>query len=499
MNYQEAIKIFRTMHDKLHAIHHALGVVHYDAATVAPKASAEGRGKTMGIMTEMSYNIQTAPEVKEAVEWLLSNKDQLTPAEYREVTEFNKSNEFISSIPMQEYVDYTILINEAEDVWHRAKNESDADAFLPYLEKIFETNKKFALYYKPDQKPYDTMLGMYEKGLTMEQADKFFAVLRSKIVPLLEKCMSVPQVRCDFLSRTAAIPTQRIFSDYLMEVLTINRDNCGIGETEHPFTTNFNKKDVRITTHYHEDALVSSMYSVIHEGGHAMYELHSGDDLEGTFLSGGVSMGIHESQSRFFENIIGRSRGFTALIFPKCQELFPDVFGDVTAEEFYKAVNKAEPSLIRTEADELTYALHVLVRYEIEKAVISGDLAVKDIPTAWNNKYKEYLGVDVPDHGHGFLQDSHWSGGSIGYFPSYALGSAYGAQMLAKMKETIDVDKCIATGDLAPITAWLEEKIWRHGCMYDPGQLLEMAVGAPFDPTYFTAYLEAKFKEIYNV
>ncbi len=499
MNYEQAWNTFRTMYDKLHAISHALGVVQYDAATVAPKGSAEGRGKTMGIISEMSYNIQTAPEVNEAVAYLLANKDQLTPAQLREVSEFNKSNEFVSSIPMQEYVDYTVLINEAEDVWHRAKNDKDFASFAPYLEKIFDTNRRFALYYKPDQQPYNTLLNMYEEGLTMEQADKFFADLRSKIVPLLEKCMQAPQVRDDFLSRMASIPTQRVFSDYLMEVLTIDRNHCGIGETEHPFTTNFNKKDVRITTHYHEDAIVSSMYSVIHEGGHAMYELHSGDEYEGTFLSGGVSMGIHESQSRFLENIIGRSRQFTSLIFPKCQELFPEVFGDVTAEEFYRGVNKAEPSLIRTEADELTYAIHVMIRYEIEKAVIAGELAVKDIPSEWNRKYKDYLGVDVPDDGQGCLQDSHWSGGSIGYFPSYALGSAYGAQMLAKMKETVDVDAAIAAGDISPITAWLEEKIWRHGCMYSPGQLLENAVGAPFDPSYFTDYLESKFSEIYGV
>lgn len=499
MNFEQAWNTFRTMHDKLHAISHALGVVQYDAATVAPRGSAEGRGKTMGIISEMSYSIQTAPEVNEAVAYLLENKDQLTPAQLREVSEFNKSNEFVSSIPMQEYVDYTVLINEAEDVWHRAKQENDFASFLPYLQQIFDTNRRFALYYKPENKPYDTMLDMYEKGLTMEQADQFFSDLRSHIVPLLNKCMQAPQVRDDFLGRHADIATQRTFSDYLMEAITIDRRYCGIGETEHPFTTNFNKKDVRITTHYHEDALVSSMYSVIHEGGHALYELHSGDEYEGTFLSGGVSMGIHESQSRFFENIIGRSRQFTTLIFPKCQELFPDVLGDVTAEEFYRAVNKVEPSLIRTEADELTYAIHVMIRYEIEKAVIAGEMQVADIPQEWNRKYKEYLGVDVPDDTHGCLQDSHWSGGSIGYFPSYALGSAYGAQMLAKMKESIPVEDCVTEGNLTPITDWLEEHVWRHGCMYDPGELLERAVGAPFDPSYFVRYLEDKFGEIYGV
>ena len=279
----------------------------------------------------------------------------------------------------------------------------------------------------------------------------------------------------------------------------MDRNRCGVGETEHPFTTFFNKKDVRVTTHYHEENPVYSMYSVIHEGGHALYELHSADELEGTLLSGGVSMSVHESQSRFMENYIGRSRPFIELIFPKMQELFPEQLKGVTAEQMYLAVNKAEPSLIRTEADELTYALHVLVRYEIEKGLFDGSIAVEELPRIWNAKYKEYLGIDVPDDRRGVLQDSHWSGGNVGYFPSYALGSAYGAQMLAKMKETVDVDAAVASGDLRPITGWLEAHIWKYGKLYDPMELLEKAVGAPFDPKYFTDYLEEKFTRIYNL
>ena len=240
------------------------------------------------------------------------------------------------------------------------------------------------------------------------------------------------------------------------------------------------------------------MFSVIHEGGHALYDTGSADELAYTVLDGGVSMGIHESQSRFYENLLGRSRAFTGFVFPKLCELFPSLAGH-TAEEFYRAINKAEPSLIRTEADEVTYSLHVMVRYELEKRVMHGELKVHDLPGEWNRLYKEYLGVDVPDDKHGVLQDSHWSGGSVGYFPSYALGSAYGAQLLGKMKETVDVEDCLKRGDFAPINAWNREHIWQYGCLKKPGALLEQALGEKFDPTAYTSYLEEKYGELYGL
>lgn len=500
MTTQEAWKIYRESIDKLNALGHAMGVLSYDAATAAPAESAEGRGKTLAYLSGCSYEIQTGKELMEAVNCLNERKDELNAQDRREIELFLRGNEYTASIPQEEYVAYVELLNKADAVWHKAKQDSDFASFAPILKEIFASNIRFAKYYKPEQAPYDTQLGRYERGLTMEKTDAFFCALKERIVPLLKKVMSKPQVDDSFLwGKHYPTEAQRKFSDDLMDVIRLNRDRCAIGETEHPFTTGFNKKDVRITTHYYEDNVISSMYSVIHEGGHALYELHSADELEGTILSGGVSMSIHESQSRFMENVIGRSRAFIELIFPKMQERFPTQLKGVTAEQMYLAVNKAEPSLIRTEADELTYALHVLVRYEIEKGIFEGAISVDELPQIWNAKYKEYLGVDVPDDKRGVLQDSHWSGGNVGYFPSYALGSAYAAQMLAKMKQTVDVDAAIRSGDLSPINDWLESHIWRFGCLRDPMELLEQAVGEPFDPKYFTDYLERKFSEIYGL
>jgi carboxypeptidase Taq len=240
------------------------------------------------------------------------------------------------------------------------------------------------------------------------------------------------------------------------------------------------------------------MFSVVHEGGHGLYELGADEKYNFTALAGGVSMGIHESQSRFYENLIGRSQAFIHAIFPRLKEFFPEQLADVDGEMFYRAVNKAEPSLVRTESDELTYSMHVMIRYEIEKQLIGGTLEVKDVPQTWNALYKEYLGVDVPDDKHGCLQDSHWSGGMFGYFPSYALGSAYGAQMLRNMEKDIDVWGPVSKGDLSAVTGWLKDKIHKYGSLLEPAQVVEQACG-DFDPTVYTDYLAAKFRTLYGL
>ena len=495
----QALEVLKKHQDTMAAYNHALGVLFHDGSTVAPKESWAGRGQTMGVMSQIIYDLETKPENGELLTYLEAHAEELTPMERRQVEVMRKSYDQMHKVPAQEYVEYSVLVNEAENVWEKAKNENDFAAFAPYLEKIVSFNRKFAGYYHPEMAPYDALLNEYEEGLNTATLDAFFAQLRSAIVPLLEKVMAAPQIDDSFLTGDFPIEIQKKLSDYLMEVLGLDRDRCGIAESEHPYTTNFNNKDVRITTHYYRDNLTSSMYSVIHEGGHGLYEMGAEDCYNFTNLSGGVSMGIHESQSRFYENLIGRSRPFIQAVFPKIRELFPRQLENVDAEMFYKAVNKAQPSLIRTEADELTYALHIMVRYEIEKQLIAGTLAVSDVPAQWNRLYKEYLGIDVPSDKEGCLQDSHWSGGSIGYFPSYALGSAYGPQMLKKMEADIgNVYEAVAKGDLTGVTGWLREKIHRHASFMKPGELFASVCGQ-FDAKYFTDYLTEKYTELYNL
>jgi carboxypeptidase Taq len=498
MKLAEALQQLELLQKKMYAYQSAQSSLYLDSVTVAPKDTAEGRGVALGILAGESQKLITDPETGSLLEFLRAHAEELDEVHRREVEILWRDYEQMVRIPADEYMEYAMLTNEASDIWHRAKENSDFELFCPVLEKLVEFNRKFAGYYDASKKPYDALLNEYERGVDMEYLDGFFAEIREKLVPLIQEIGQAEQIDNSFLHRHYPVEDQRRFSDYLMEVMQLDRAHCTIGETEHPFTLEFNNKDVRITTNYKEYDVADSMYSVIHEGGHAKYELGVRDDLQYTAAAGGVSMGIHESQSRFYENIIGRSRAFVEAIFPKMQEFFPEQLADVTAEQMYHAVNRVEPSLIRTEADELTYCLHVMVRYEIEKQLIDGSLAVRDVPEVWNRLYKEYLGIDVPDDRRGCLQDSHWAGGSFGYFPSYALGSAYGAQMLRKMEQEIDVWGPVARGDLSSVSGWLCEKIHQYGSLLEPADVLKNACGT-FEPSAYTDYLTKKYREIYGL
>ena len=498
MELKEALERLEELQKKMFAYRTAGSSLYLDGDTVAPKDTSAGRGVALGVLAGELHKLFASPEVGELLDFLDSRRDELDPVAAREVTVLRRDYSKTARIPADEYMEYAMLTNEASDVWHRAKENNDFESFRPVLEKLVDFNRKFAGYYDPDKAPYDALLNEYERGVDMAYLDKFFAAVREKLVPLIHAIGEKEQPDDSFLHRHYPTEAQRKFSDYLMEVLQLDRAHCAIGETEHPFTLNFTSQDVRITTNYKEDDVSSSMYSVIHEGGHARYELNIDPALDYTCLAGGVSMGVHESQSRFYENIIGRSLPFVRAIFPKMREFFPEQLADVTAEEFYRAVNKAQPSLVRTEADELTYCLHIMVRYEIEKRLIGGTLAVKDVPAEWNRLYKEYLGIDVPDDTRGCLQDSHWSGGSFGYFPSYALGSAYGAQMLRNMEKEMDVWGPVSRGDLSGVTGWLREHIHKYGGMMEPADIVKNACG-DFDPTVYTDYLTKKYSELYGL
>jgi len=505
LSITEAGEKLKELQGKISAYMHAAELILYDGMTAAPKGTAGNRAHSMGILSGEIYTLNTGKDTVELLEYLDEKIKEDTSGEADEklkrmVYLMLKEIRNMQKIPKEEYIGYQELLVEADDVWHKAKEASDYAMFLPTLEKVFDTVRRFAGYCAPEKDPYDYWLNEYETGISKAVLDEFFAALRTRLVPLIKKITDAEQVDDSFLYGDFPAWKQEKLAYYLMDQIGLDRDHVGLSTTEHPFTISMGSHlDERITTNYKPENFSFSMYSVIHEGGHALYDTGSADDLAFTVLDGGVSMGIHESQSRFYENIIGRSRGFAYHILPKVKELFPETMKDVDEESFYKAVNNVEPSLIRTESDEVTYCLHIMIRYEIEKKIFAGELEVKDIPKEWNRLYKEYLGIDVPDDKHGALQDSHWSGGNIGYFPSYALGNAYGAQFLKKMKETVDVDACLKAGDLGPVNEWNREHIWQYGSLYEPSELLDRVLGEKFDPNVYLDYLEEKYKDIYGI
>ncbi|MBQ6514943.1 MAG: carboxypeptidase M32 [Clostridia bacterium] len=499
MTLNEAIEKLNELEKASYALGHAQSILYTDGDTVAPKNSWKGRGKAMAYLSELTYRQLVNPETGETLETILQHKDETDEVTFRRAEILKESYDELHMLPMEEYVAYQELVNESMTVWKDAKDGSDWNLFAPYLEKLITARRRFASLKAPDKPAYDVLLDLHEKDATMAELDPFFRALREDLSPVIKEVAAREKPVPAFLKGPWPVEKQRIFSQKVMALEGIDPLCCTLGETEHPFTSGTNKWDVRITTHYHEDDVLSSLYSVIHEGGHALYEMDVRDDLQFTCLADGVTMGVHESQSRFYENLIGRSRAFCTPLLKVMKEVFPEQMKGVTEDELYSAINLSKPSLIRTEADELTYSLHVMIRYELEKAMIGGDLKVADIPGEWNRLYKEVLGVDVPDDKHGCLQDSHWSFGGMGYFPSYALGSAYGVQMLQEMEKDVDVWTAVAKGDLSPVTAWLTEKVHQYGHLKKPCDLLPAAMGGPLDATVYTGYLKKKFTELYKL
>ena len=500
MNVQEAKERLYSLQKTSAAYSHALGLLFYDGATAAPRGTAANRARSMAVLTEAAYRQETAADTAELLTFLAQRPEALTAREARMVELLQKKTQRMQRIPLEEYVAYRRLGVEANAVWREAKARNDFDAFRPYLERRFAACRRMAELAAPGTDPFDYWLDSNEEGVDTALCDDFFRVVRQRLVPLLQRVNACPRPSLDVLRGCFPPRQQEQLARRLMEVLGLDGDHVGLSTTEHPFTTSLGSHlDGRITTHYYEEDFSYSLFSVIHEGGHALYNTGVDDELVYTALDGGASAGLHESQSRFYENYLGRSRAFCTCVFPIAQACFPQQLKGRTAEEFYRAVNRVEPTLIRTQADELTYPLHILVRYELEKRAMRGELEASEMPAEWDRLYGEYLGVEVPDDRRGILQDCHWADGYMGYFPSYALGNAYGAQFLRKMQETVDVEGCLLRGDLGPINAGNREHIWRFGRSLPPSELFRQAAGAPFDPEVYADWMEEKFTGLYGL
>jgi len=476
----------------------ALALLDWDDATLAPKEAGEYTAKAIGVLSEEDFVCLCNPQVKELLEKLdgdhsLSETEQVI---YRKLLKkFRK----MESIPKEEKRAYAQLKSKSQKVWQQAKKENDFSLFAPYLKEIITYCKKFADYgAKEGQKRYDVLLDDYEEGFSMETLDSFFAQLKEEIIPLLKKIQKQPQIDDHFLYQNYDVEKQKKFNHFLAEYIGFDFQRGVIAESEHPFTTAWHNHDVRITTHYYEENLSSAIFSTIHEGGHALYEQGVDDRFTQTLL-GDISCGMHESQSRFMENFIGRSKAFWIPIYGKLVETFPKQLSEISLDHFIQAVNRVRADEIRTEADELTYCLHIMVRYELEKKMIEEEVEVEELPTLWKEKYQEYLGIEPENDTKGILQDIHWAMGEIGYFPSYALGNAFAAQIYHKLREEMNVEEELSKGNVKAVREFLYYHVHRYGGFKNAQEILQETTKETFRPDYFIDYLKEKYQALYQI
>ncbi len=498
---EELKKTYLDKQKVINALNYALYLISWDTETEAPLEALENRSVQCGILYEQLMNIMFSEDFINAVNGLSSHLDELDEDFRIEIKKAKKSLDETLKIPAEEQIKMNIVFATSGSIWEKAKNANDYQIFLPVLKEIVEYQKRVCKYLEtPILKGYDVLLDSYEENMTKKEYDEFFDLLRKELVPFVRKITSQKLAfNHEFLSKTYKVNKQKEIAQYFFKVMCLDESFAVLKESAHPFTSGYGTDEIRITTHYYEKDLLSNIYSVIHEAGHATYERNVDKKFNNTLLSGGTSMAMHESQSRFYENIIGRNELFIKKHYPMIQKIFSDELASITSEDFYLAANEAKMSYIRTEADELTYPLHIMLRYELEKELIEGDLTVEELPSRWNTLFKEYFGITVPTDSLGVLQDVHWSGGSFGYFPTYALGSAYAAQLLKTMEKEIYLDKALVKDDLTDIHTWLKEKVHKYGASKSPKDILQLATGEAFNPHYYVEYLKEKYQKIYNL
>lgn len=510
--YKTLEKNFQIVTDTLNKAkiyQHAAAVLQFDMETICPSKGMEEQGEVGAFIGTEGYKLIKSDEFINAAEYCYEHRfgsgtaeapgeDALTYKSRILVESLHRQYQKIKNVTPEKNQEWQLIGNRSYVKWLEAREKKDFSVFAPVFEEVRTMNFE-QVELREDKLPsaYDNLLDDYERGVTSADIDEWFGRCKERLLPLLEKIKSSKyEVRTDFLSRYMDAGKQSELARRLLEIMNYDFTRGAFTTTEHPFTMGLARNDIRVTTRYRLNEFASSLYSIVHEGGHALFSMLQPEDNFDYFIDDDMTMGMHESVSRFYENRIGRSKSFIHLIYPEICRLDEDLLKGVSEDELYRGINLVRPSFIRTEADELTYTLHIIIRYELEKEIMSGRLAVKDLPEAWNSKYEEYLGIRPANDTEGVLQDVHWTWG-YGYFPTYALGNMYNAMYYNRMKNEIDIDHEVSSGNIAVINDWMAENVFKNACCQSPKEWIRGITGRDITPDDFLDYLEEKYGELY--
>jgi carboxypeptidase Taq len=500
MTMEEKLKQLKTLLAEVYDLQGVVSLLGWDLQTQMPPGGAEGRSYQSGTMETLLHEKFTSPEIGRLLDDLGPYAATLDPDsdDARLIKVTRRDYEKETRVPTEWVAEFAQTTTRAHMVWQEARLANDFAKFLPLLRKIIDLRRQYADLFAPYEHIYDPLLDDFEPGLKTAEVKAIFNSLRSQQVELVKAISAQPQVDDSFLHQEYDEQKQWDFGVEVISQFGYDWKRGRQDKSAHPFTTSFGIDDVRITTRIYRDNLASGLFSTMHEAGHGLYDMGFDHALARTSLARGTSLAVHESQSRMWENLVGRSLPFWQHFYPRLQEVFPDQLRKVGVRDFYKAINKVQPSLIRVEADEATYNLHVMLRLEVEIDLIDGSLPVEDLPGAWNSRMEEYLGVTPPNDAMGVLQDIHWSSGLVGYFSTYALGNLISAQLWECINADLpDLSDQIRRGEFSNLHGWLVEKIHRHGAKFEPQELIQRITGSKIDPAPYVRYLKTKYSDIY--
>lgn len=496
---EEQTAFFKEYKETQNAYDLALGTLAFDMATIAPKQGVPYRNRMISILAGEAFTHKTATASLKKLEEMAKQED-LSEELKKEIDYTLRALDDIRFLPKEVYVDFTQIQADSQSAWELAKEKNDYQIFKPHLQHILKKQKEVLTYIEKNCSDYDYLLDRYQIGMNIEKYDQFFTLIKEELLPFIQRIQKEGKSIDDsVLFQKFDIEGQKAFMEILLDYLHADKTKCYVCTSTHPFTEFFSAHEARITTHFYEENVMSAIFSTIHEYGHALYGLQVKEAYEGTSLSSQIGFAMHESQSRFMENHIGRNIAFWESLYPKLQQTFPAQLSHVDLASFIKMVNVSRPSFIRTEADELTYPIHILIRYELEKEIFNGQVDYEKLDSMWNDKYEEYLGIRPTNDGDGILQDMHWGAANLGYFPTYALGSAYAAQLYHQAEQDLDIKQLLSECHIEILQDWLKENIHQYGASKSADEILFATTHEEFNPAYYVAYLKEKYAALYEL